>query len=151
MLDLARILARVTAVTEGRAPTVTAKTPPLQACTAVTDVTAEISKDAPRTAPDNQGPDAEPEMLSRKMSFDRNNRNNRTASSGAGFVVTEAETETVTAVTEQARHRCWRVMLTDGTSLVAVRPEGFTHAEMLETCREQFGAGRVTSVQEVGA
>lgn len=150
MLDLARILARVTAVTEGRAPTVTAKTPPLQACTAVTDVTAENSKDAPQHVNEGTEKADERQTLSRTLISNRNNRNNRTASSGAGFTVTEAETETVTAVTEQARHRCWRVALSDGTRLVAVRPEGFTYAEMLETCREQFGAGRVAGIEVQG-
>lgn len=46
-----------------------------------------------------------------------------------------------------AAHRCWRVTLTDGTRLAAVRPEGCTHAEMLEVCRDQFGPGRVVSVE----
>ena len=38
-------------------------------------------------------------------------------------------------------HRAWRVAMTDGTRLIAVRPEGCTCAEMLSVVREQFGAG----------
>lgn len=48
---------------------------------------------------------------------------------------------------ELVRHRCWRVTLTDGTRLVAVRPDGATHGEMLAICRDQFGAARVVSVE----
>jgi hypothetical protein len=44
-------------------------------------------------------------------------------------------------------YRCWRISLTDGTSLSAVRPEGATHADMLDACREQFGADRVATVE----
>lgn len=46
-----------------------------------------------------------------------------------------------------AVHRCWRVTLADGTRLVAVRPDGCTYGEMLETCRDQFGGERVVSVE----
>ncbi|MBK8068762.1 MAG: hypothetical protein IPK27_14385 [Rhodanobacteraceae bacterium] len=103
MLDLPRILAAVTAVTEGRAPAVTVKTAPEQACTAVTEVTAGISKGATDSAEAPQPPTTDhPERLTRVSSFHRNNRNNRTASSDAGSAVTEAETETVTAVTTPA-------------------------------------------------
>lgn len=46
-----------------------------------------------------------------------------------------------------ATHRCWRVTLMDGTRFAAVRPEGATHAEMLETVCWQFGAERVTHLE----
>jgi hypothetical protein len=46
-------------------------------------------------------------------------------------------------------HRAWRVTLTDGTRLIAVRPEGCARAEMLATVREQFGAGRVAGVESL--
>ena len=44
-------------------------------------------------------------------------------------------------------HRAWRVTMTDGTRLIAVRPEGCTRAEMMATVCEQFGAERVASVE----
>lgn len=74
MLDLARILAAVTAVSEGCAPTDTAKTASEQAVTVVSVVSAENCKDVPRGAPDEQDADAGPEILSRKKSLDRYNR-----------------------------------------------------------------------------
>lgn len=40
-------------------------------------------------------------------------------------------------------HRAWRVTMTDGTRLIAVRPEGCTRADMLLIVCEQFGAERV--------
>jgi hypothetical protein len=46
-----------------------------------------------------------------------------------------------------AVHRCWRVTLADGTRLVAVRPDGATHDEMVDACCWQFGAERVVSVE----
>jgi hypothetical protein len=47
------------------------------------------------------------------------------------------------------RCRAWRVTMTDGTRLIAVRPEGCARAEMLATVREQFGAGRVAGVESL--
>lgn len=144
MLNLSRILAAVTAVTEGRAPTVTAKSAPLLACTAVTAVTAENSKGATQPTTNQQDETPDPETFSRIPRFNRNNRNNRTPINHAGLAVTEVEPLTVTTVT---KHRVWRVRLSDGTALAAVRPEGATYHEMLDACRWQFGAARVVSVE----
>ncbi|MBK9656916.1 MAG: hypothetical protein IPO66_16275 [Rhodanobacteraceae bacterium] len=47
-------------------------------------------------------------------------------------------------------HRCWHVTLVDGTRLAAVRPAGCTHAAILESCRDQFGADRVVTVEAHG-
>lgn len=146
MLNLARILAAVTAVSEGRAPTDTPKTAPEQAVTAVSVVTAENNKDAQHTAPDDQSTGLAAESLSRKKSLDRYNRYNRYTSNDAGSGVSVTKAATDTADTGH-RSRCWRVTLTDGTRLVAVRPEGCTKPEMLEACREQFGAARVVNVE----
>lgn len=44
--------------------------------------------------------------------------------------------------------RAWRVVLIDGTRLIAVRPEGCTRAEMLAICNVQFGAARVAAVEQ---
>lgn len=44
-------------------------------------------------------------------------------------------------------HRAWRVAMTDGIRLIAVRPEGCTRAAMLEIIRDQFGGERVASVE----
>lgn len=151
MLDLARILEAVTAVTDGRTAAVTPKAAPLQACTAVTAVTARMSKGVGEDpTPDHQDADQPLEVLARSSISNRTTRNSRTPSNGAGSAVTAPEVAAVTAVTTRAAlgvHRCWRVTLTDGTHLAAVRPEGATHAEMLETICWQFGAGRVTNLE----
>ena len=47
------------------------------------------------------------------------------------------------------RHRAWRVTLTDGTTLAAVRPDGATHEQMLVICRWQFGAARVAGIEPI--
>lgn len=99
MFDLARILEAVTAVTEGRAATVTAKTPPLKGCTAVTAVTAQIGTNTTETSTNTKDSNPAPEPLSRVSIYDRNNRNNRTTSKDGGSAVTEGERPTVTTVT----------------------------------------------------
>lgn len=103
MLDLPRILAAVTAVTEGRAPAVTAKTATEQACTAVTEVTAGISKGTTESAMPSQSQASHgPEGLTRVSSSNRTSRNSRTCVNHAGSAVTVAECEAVQAVTPEA-------------------------------------------------
>lgn len=101
MLDLARILAAVSAVSEGRAPTDTAKTAPEQAVSAVSVVTAENNKDAQHTAPDDQGAAAEHESLSRTLISNRYNRYNRYTSNDAGSGVSATKAATDTTDTER--------------------------------------------------
>jgi len=43
-------------------------------------------------------------------------------------------------------YRVWRVQLDKG-ACIAIRPAGATHSGMLATVREQFGAGRVRSIE----
>ena len=145
MLNLARLLAAVTAVTERRTPAVTTKTPPDKGCTAVT---VQSGTDHTHPAPSTESPtDAPSESLARVSSSNRTTRNSRTGVNDAGSAVTAAERGAVQAVTAEPCARAWRVNLTDGTHLVAVRHEGCIRVEMLATVREQFGGHRVLDIE----
>lgn len=146
MLDLARILAAVTAVTEQAGPAVTA---PGLAVTAVTAVTAGNNEVhalvSTETWPVSPG-------LSRVSSSVCNCRNCRNPSNGAACSVTAAGTAAVTAVTEPperagATFRAWRIRFTNGDRCTAVHPFPVSADLARADALEQFGAGRVAGIE----
>lgn len=100
MLDLARILAAVTAVTERPEAVVTPKDAPTLVVTAVTVVTAPKGDDATRR---HTVSESEPGAASRASRFDCNCRNCRNPSNGAPCAVTARTDSPVTAVTGTGR------------------------------------------------
>lgn len=146
MLDLARILAAVTAVTEHPGPAVTA---PRLAVTAVTAVTAENSEDRARSSSE-AGPDSW--GLSRVSSSVCNCRNCRNPSNDAACAVTATGPDAVTAVTEPpeqagATFRAWRIRFTSGDRCTAVHPLPVSADLARADALEQFGAGRVAGIE----
>ncbi len=103
MLDLARILAAVSAVSEPETATETPETQAGRGVSGVSAVSAEIGKNAEATTP-NRGQPTNGEGLARTSIYDRDNRDNRDTSNGAGFPVSAGALAPETTETPPSRY-----------------------------------------------